>query len=102
MKHWLQEAARRRPAKATLLIDVEVADTGIVPGIEVRCHRDTHLDGRLRHVVEYIPLHARSFHTPLATDSMMFRFAQKMVIKALEDWTDLVPAPTGEAELSPV
>src|SRR5246500_885271 len=102
MKHRLQEAARRRPAKATLLMGVEVTGTGIVPGIEVRYHRDTHLDGRLRHVVKYIPLHAGSFHTPLAADSMMLRFAHKMIVKALEDWTHVIPAPAGEAQLTPV
>src|ERR1700746_3419039 len=102
MKYRLQEDARRRPAKATLLIDVKVTGARIVPGIEVRRHRDTHLDGRLRHVVKYIPLHAGSFDTPLATDSMMLRFAQKMIVKALEDWTHVIPAPAGEAQLTPV
>src|SRR5258707_15386116 len=102
MQHWLQESACRRPAEATLLIHVEVADSCIVPSIEVRRHRYAHFDGGLRHGVEHIPPHTRPFHTPLAADSMMFRFAQKMIIKSLEHWTDIVPAPAGEAELPPV
>ena len=102
MQHWLQEATRRRPAEATLLIDVEVADAGIVPGIEVRRHRDTHLDGGLRHAVEHIPAHAWPLHAPLTADTVMFRFTHEMIVKALEDWTHVVPAPAGETKLSPV
>src|SRR5258707_909429 len=101
MQHRLQEATRRGPAEATLLIDVEVANTGIVPGIKVLRHRDTHLDGSLRHVVEDIPSRSRRLHAPLTADSMMFRFAQKMVIEALEHGTDIVPAPPCEPAFPP-
>src|SRR6266404_1529074 len=102
MQHRLQEATRRRPAEATLLIDVKVANAGIVPGIEVRRHRDTHFDGGARHAVEDIPSHSWRLHAPLAADTVMFRFPHKMIVKALEDWAHVIPAPAGEAELSPV
>src|ERR1700746_3976279 len=102
MKYRLQEDARRLSAKATPLIDVKVTGARIVPGIEVRRHRDTHLDGRLRHVVKYIPFHAGSFHTPLATDSMMLRFAHTMIVKALTAGPHTSPAPAGEPWLAPV
>src|SRR5450755_1077582 len=102
MQNWLQEAARRRPAEATLLINVEVTHSRIGHGIEIRRHRNTHFDGGLRHPVEDIPSHSRPLHAPLTADTVMFRFTHKMIVKALEDWTDIVPAPAGEAELSPV
>src|SRR5258705_7424180 len=102
MQHWLQEATRRRPAEATLLIDVKVANTGIVPGIEVRRHRDTHFDGGARHAVEDIPSHSRPLHAPLTADTVMFRFPHKMIVKALEDWTHVIPAPAGKTKLPPM
>src|SRR5450631_3389561 len=102
MQHWLQEATRCRPAEATLLIDVEVANAGVVPGIEVRRHWDTHFDGSLRHAVEDIPVHSWPLHAPLAADTVMFRFTHKMIVKAPEDRTHVVPAPAGETKLSPV
>ena len=102
MQHRLQETTCRGPAEATPLIDVEVADTGIVPGIEVRRHRDTHLDGGLRHAVEHIPLHSRGLHAPLTADTVVFRFTHEMIVKALEDRTHIIPTPADETKLSPV
>jgi len=102
MQHWLQEATRCRPAEATLLIDVEVANAGVVPGIEVRRHWDTHFDGGLCHVVEDIPDRSWPLHAPLTADTVMFRCTHKMIVKALEDRTHVVPTPAGKTKLSPV
>src|SRR5450631_616779 len=102
MQNWLQEAARRRPAEATLLINVEVTHSRIVPGIEIRRHRNTHFDGGLRHPVEDIPSYSRPLHAPLTADTVMFRFTHKMVIKAPEDWMYVIPPPAGKTKLSPV
>ena len=80
MQHWLQEATRCRPVEATLLIDVEVANAGVVPGIEVRRHWDTHFDGGPCDAVKDIPSHPRPLHAPLTTDAVMLGFAHKMIV----------------------
>ena len=62
----------------------------------------TLFDGSLGHAVEDIPPHARPLDAPLTADTMMFRFTHKMIVKALEDWTHVIPTPAGKTKLSPV
>src|SRR6266404_849015 len=40
----LEESAGRGPANAALLVDVEVTDPAVVPGVEVRCRRNAHFN----------------------------------------------------------
>ena len=51
----LQKAARRRPAPAAPLVDVEEADASVVAGVEVGRRRDAHLRRRLGDRVEHRP-----------------------------------------------
>ena len=101
-EHGLQEGARRGPANAALLVDVEVADAGVVAGVEVGRLGDAHLDRGLGHGVQHVPLHARLLDPPFAAGAMMLGIAEEMIVEPLEDGPHIVPAPAGQAELAPV
>ena len=90
------------PAHAALLVDVEIADAGVVAGVEIRRRRDAHLRRRPGDRVQHLPLHARLLDPPFAAGAVMLGVAEEMIVEPLEDRADIVPAPAGEPELAPV
>ena len=102
VEHGLQEGAGRGPAHTALLVDVEIADPGIVAGVEIRRRRNAHLDRRPGDGIQHIPLHARLLDPPFAAGAVMLGVAEEMIVEPLEDRADIVPAPAGEPELAPV
>ena len=102
VEHGLQEGAGRGPAHTALLVDVEIADPGIVAGVEIRRHRNAHLRRRPGDGIQDIPLHARLLDPPFAAGAVMLGVAEEMIVETLEDGADVVPAPAGEPELAPV
>ena len=102
IEHRLEEAARRRPAPAALLVDVVGARALVVAGVEIVDPLDAGLLGGHAERIEQIPAHARMLDPPFAADRMMIAFAEEMVLVLLEERQHVVPAPAGEAELAPV
>src|SRR5579872_1899083 len=102
IEHRLQEGARRRPAHAALLVHVEIANAEIFTGIEVGSHRDAHFGRGLLDRIEYIPFDARPFDSPFAATAVMLGIAQEMIVEALEDRQDVIPAPATQAQLPPM
>src|SRR5690606_1571759 len=66
VQHRPQEAARRRPAPAQPLVDVEVADAFVVAGVEVAGRRNAVLDRRIAEGIEDLPRQPRRLHPPFA------------------------------------
>ena len=100
--HRLEKAARRRPAAAHALVDVEICRAFIVAAIEVVDLLDAILRRGLAERVEQIPAQPRCFDTPLPADAMMFARTEEMIGLLAEQRQHIVPAPAGEAELAPV
>ncbi len=98
----LQERARRRPAKSAFLVDMEIAHPGVVAGVEIGGGGDAHLIRRLRHGIEHRPTDARLLDAPLPAGAMMLALTQEVVVEAFEHRKNVVPTPSGEAQLSPV
>ena len=102
LEHRLEEGARRRPAPAALLVDVEGTDAFVVAAVEIGDGFDAGLFGGGAKSVEQVPAHPRRRHVPLAADRVRFAFAEKMIFVALEIRQHIVPAPAAQAELAPV
>lgn len=98
----LQKTARRGPAPAALLIDVEVSDALVVAGVEIRRFADSHFMRGLGNCIKHLPGQSRGFDPPAAADAVMFAFAKEMIFKLLEGREHVVPAPAGQPELPPV
>src|SRR5262249_47745261 len=102
MEHRLKEAARRRPAPAALLVDVEDALSLVVAAVEARNPLDAGLFGCGAEVVENVPAHARRLDPPFAAGGVRRARPEEMVLVPLEERQHVVPAPAGQAELAPV
>src|SRR5690606_284614 len=102
VQHRLEEAARRRPAPATFLVDVEVADALVVAGVEVGNLADAHWCGGIGHRVQHLPRQPRWLDAPAAAGAVNVARPEEMVLEPLEHRQHVVPAPAGEAELTPV
>ena len=97
----LEEAARRAPAPAAPLIDLEIGRAFVVAAIEVVDLGDADLGRRVAHRVEDRPGDARPFDPPFAARAVQRVGAAVMVLVALEERQHVVPAPAVEAELAP-
>ena len=102
VQHRLEEAARRRPAPAALLVDVEIADAFIVAGVEIGNAPDAHFLGGVADRVENVPGQPRRLDAPAAAGAVMFALAEEMILQPPEQRQHVVIAPAGEAELAPV
>ena len=102
VQHRLEEAARRRPAPAALLVDVEIAGAFIVAGVEIGNALDAHFLGGVADRVENVPGQPRRLDAPAAAGAVMFALAEEMILQPLEQRQHVVIAPAGEAELAPV
>ena len=98
----LEEGARRRPAPAALLVDVEGADAFVVAAVEVGDGFDAGLFGGGAEGIEQVPAHPRRRDVPFAADRVRLAFAEEMIFVALEIRQHVVPAPAAQAELAPV
>ena len=98
----LQKPSRRRPAAAALLVDVEIADAFIVAGVEVRNSPDSHFLSGIADRVQNCPGQPRRFDPPAAAAAMMLALAEEMILKTPEGGLHVIPAPAGEAELTPM
>ncbi len=97
----LEEAARRAPAPAAALIDLEVPGALVVAAIEVVDFWDADFGRRLARRVEDRPGQALALDAPFAAGAVQRVRAGVMVLVALEERQDVVPAPALEAELAP-
>src|SRR5690606_39124941 len=61
-----QEAARRAPAAAALLVDVEIAATLVAAGVEILAARNAGAFGGLDEGIEHPPAQARLLDAPFA------------------------------------
>ena len=93
VQYRLQEAARRRPAAAALLVDVEIADALIVAGVEIGDAPDTHLFGGVADRVEDRPGQPRRLDPPAAAGAVVLALAQKMILQPAERGQHVVVAP---------
>ncbi len=88
-----QERFRCVPANAALLVDVEIADAGVVAAIEIVGGGDAGLLRGLRKRFEDLPLQALLFDAPFAARAVPFVRAAVMVFAASEDRQHRVPRP---------
>ncbi len=102
VQHRLEESARRRPAPAALLVDVEIAGAFVVAGVEVVDRRDAVLRRRLAPDVDDVPAQAREFDAPFAADAVVLAGAEEAVLVLLEKRQHVVPRPAGQTQLAPV
>ncbi|MEH2516202.1 hypothetical protein V1279_001775 [Bradyrhizobium sp. AZCC 1610] len=102
VQHRLEKAARRRPAAAALLVDVEIAHPFIVAGVEIRNAPDAHFLGGVADRVENGPGQPRRLDPPAAAGAVMFALAEEMILQPPEQRLYVVIAPAGQAELPPV
>ena len=84
VQHRLEKAARRRPAPAALLVDVEIADAFIVAGVEIGNAADAHLLGGVADRVENVPGQPRRLDPPAAAGAVMFALAEEMIFEPPE------------------
>jgi hypothetical protein len=80
LQGWLEEAARRRPAAAALLIDMKIADALVVAGVEIRNFSNPHLLGRIADGIENGPRKSRGLDAPAATNTMVLAFAEEVIL----------------------
>src|SRR5690242_509442 len=95
----LEKAARRRPAPAAPLIDMEEADAFVVSSVEVSNSRDTHLGCGICDGVQHVPPYAGRLDAPAAAGAVVLAVAQEMILDPLEHRTNVIPAPPGEPKL---
>ncbi len=79
-EHRLQEAPRRAPAEAALLVHLEIGGAGVVAGVEVRDRGDAVFLRGAAHRVEQLPGQARELHAPFAARTVEFAGAEIMVL----------------------
>src|SRR5579864_7977392 len=88
-----QKGLRGIPADTALLVDIEVADAGVVAAVEVIGGGDAGLLRGLREGLEDLPLQALFLYAPGAACAMRFAGAPVIVLAAFEDGKDGVPCP---------
>ena len=97
----LQEAARRAPAAAALLVHLEIRRAFVIAGVEILDLADARGFAGIANRVEYFPAHARIFDAPLPAAAMGLIRRRDMVLMGEEDRQHIAPAPAGKAELAP-
>ena len=102
VQHGLEEAARRRPAPAALLVDVEIAHALIVAGVEVGDFPDAHVLRGFADRIEDGPGQPRRLDAPAAAGAMMLALAEEMILQPPEYRQHVVIAPAGEPKLAPM
>src|SRR5690554_6737066 len=95
VEHWTQERLGAVPAHTALLVHLELADTMIVPAVEVIGHGNTRLLSGFGETVENIPAQALTFHAPLIAGTMDLAATAPVVLHALEERQNAFPAPAG-------
>jgi hypothetical protein len=83
---------------AAALVDLEVVDAEIVPGVEVLGARDARLLAGRDERLENVPAQAVRLHPPFAAGAVEFGRAAVMVFAALEQRQHGIPAPAGVAD----
>ena len=90
----LEEAARRAPAPAAPLVDLEIGGAFVVAAVEVVDLGDADLGRRVAHRVEDRPGDARPLDPPFAARAVQLVGAAVMVLVALEDRAARRPSPS--------
>jgi len=98
----LQESARRRPAPAALLVDVEITRAFVVAGVEIVDRLDAALLGGDAEGFQEVPAHALALDPPFAAGRMRIAVPQEVMLMPLEIGQHVVPTPAAEAELAPM
>ena len=98
----LEEAGRRGPAHAALLVDLEVAAALVVAAVEVVHLGYAVLGRRFAEEVQHAPGQAHVLDPPLAALTVQFVGAAHAVLRAPEVGQQVGPAPAGIAELAPM
>src|SRR5580704_18313913 len=101
LQHGLQEATRRAPAPASLLVHLEISRALVVPGVEVLDLGDAGGLAGVANGVEDVPAHARIFDAPFPAAAMRLVRGSDMVLMREEGRQDIVPAPAWKSELAP-
>ncbi len=102
VQHRFKKTARRRPAPAALLVDVEIADALIVAGVEVRRFPNAHLLRREADRVQHRPGQPGRLDPPAAAGAVMFAVPEEMILQPPERRQHVVPAPAGQPKLAPM
>src|SRR5262245_16319795 len=97
-----QECARRAPAPAAFLVDLEVAAALVVAAVEIVRERNSGLAGSLAKRVEQAPFDPRLIDSELAAAAMEVRAASEVVLMPPEIRQHVLPAPTLQSELPPM
>src|SRR5690606_24926941 len=95
VEHGTQERLGAVPAHTALLVHLELADTMIVPAVEVIGHGNTRLLSGFGETVENIPAQALTFHAPFIAGAMDLAATAPVVLHALEERQNAFPAPAG-------
>src|SRR4051812_23034829 len=97
----LEESARRAPAPAPLLVDLEIGGTLVVAGIEVGDLADPHPLCRLADSIEQVPTHPWMLDAPFAATAVELVWRIDMVFVLQEVGHDVIPGPALQTQLSP-
>src|SRR5216684_613968 len=81
---------------------MEIADTFVIAGVEVRNFADSHFFRGVADRVENGPGQSWSLDPPAAACAMMLAFAEKMILQPPERRQHIVITPARKAELTPV
>ena len=102
MQNRLQKTPRRRPAPATLLVDVKIIAAFIVAGVGIATLGNADFFSGFNDRVQYLPAHPGRFHAELAVTAMMLAVAQEVTVQLAEHGLHIIPAPAGQAQLPPM
>ena len=88
-----QKTLGRVPTDAVFLVDLEVADTEVVPTVEVARARDAGLHGGFDEGLQHLPLQALRFDAPFAAGAVPFVGTAVVVLAGLEERQHGIPLP---------
>ncbi|MCY1523107.1 hypothetical protein D9M68_579920 [compost metagenome] len=88
-----QETLRGVPAHPAALVDLEIAAAFVVAAVEVLDAGDAGLRRRLLEGIQQRPRQALALHPPFAAGAVQFADAAEMVLHAVEQRQQLLPAP---------
>ena len=92
--HRLEKAARRRPAPSHLLVDVKIAATFVVAGIEIVGFRNAGLRRRFPERIGDVPAQPRIFDAPFAALAVMLAVSRESDRAASETAASHRPSPS--------
>ena len=96
-----EKAARRAPAAAAPLVDVEIAAAFIAAGVEIGAGGNAGAGRGFDEGIEHLPAQARLLDAPLAPCPMQRAGAAPIVLVLLEEGQHIVPAPAFQAGIAP-